>query len=207
MKFQDIHKFSNIYLYAGDGVEQRNKDIPFIGLSLYKSDHFNIQHDITKPIHLPDNCVDIFQSEDVMEHIEYKYLLDIFNEIYRILKPGGLFRFSVPDFNSPIIFSRCVKDASDNIIYDTKGGGRYDETLKKVVDGGHVWFPTYNLVNELFQKSKFTDIQFMHYFKNKKDWIVKKIDYTKGYISRTPDHDPRVKTTGMPLSLVVDVYK
>ena len=42
---------------------------------------------------LLDNSVDIYQSEDVFEHIEYKKLLtNVFNEIYRVLKPEWIIK-------------------------------------------------------------------------------------------------------------------
>ena len=34
---------------------------------------YHIKHDVTKPIPLNNNTVDIVQSEDVMEHIEYNF--------------------------------------------------------------------------------------------------------------------------------------
>lgn len=51
---------------------------------------------------LSDNSVDIYQSEDVFEHIEYQTIPSIFNEIYRVLKPNGLFRLSMPDYRCDI---------------------------------------------------------------------------------------------------------
>ena len=129
MIFKDIVNNDNIYLYCGDLPISRRKytNIPFIGLTLkHKSKFANkyyIQHDITKPIPLRDNTVDIVQSEDVMEHIEFKILKNSINEIYRILKPNGLFRLSMPDYKCDILYNRSVKDSSGNIIFDKKGGG------------------------------------------------------------------------------------
>jgi len=47
------------------------------------------RHNCINKMNLLDNSVDIYQSEDVFEHIEPKYMINIFNEIYRVLKPGG----------------------------------------------------------------------------------------------------------------------
>ena len=38
-------------------------------------------------------------------------------------------------------------------------------------------------------------------------YITNKIDYSLGYISRTPDNDDRVKNPYRPMSIVVDCYK
>lgn len=61
-----------------------------------------------------------------MEHIKYTDLPDILNEIYRILKPGGLFRLSVPDYNCDILWERSEKDSNGKIRFDPGGGGSYD---------------------------------------------------------------------------------
>ena len=84
-----------IYLYLGDMTKQRrdytNKN--FIGLSINYSDKYHIHHDVTYSIPLNNNTVDIVQSEDVMEHIEYDKLKNSINEIYRILH---LWKFKTP---------------------------------------------------------------------------------------------------------------
>ena len=211
MKFEDIINSNNIYLYLGDLPLQRitytNKN--FIGLSLTQSNQYHIKHDVTKTIPLKYNTVDIVQSEDVMEHIEYDLLKDSINEIYRILKPGGLFRLSMPDYNCDILYNRSDKDNNGNIIFDKEGGGYYDKINKKVMGGGHVWFPTFSYVKSLLESTNFSNdkINYLHYYDNNNTPITNKIDYSKGYISRTPDNDARVKNPYRPMSIVVDCYK
>jgi SAM-dependent methyltransferase len=209
--FSDIKNNHKIYLYAGDmdidRITKTNKN--FIGLSLTNSNNYHIKHDVTKPIELNDNTVDIYQSEDVFEHIEYLQLNTIFNEIYRVLKPGGLFRLSIPDYKCDILQNRSLKDACGNIFHDPGGGGNYDFLNNKVINGGHVWFPNFNLVYYIFEKSNFNieKVHFLHYYDSSNNAIVKTIDYNMGYISRTPDNDSRVKEPYRPMSIVVDCYK
>lgn len=211
MKFEDLTTFNEIYLYLGDMSEQRrlvtNKN--FIGLSLTQNNNLHIRHDVTNSIPLKDNTVDIVQSEDVMEHIEYDLLTETINEIYRILKPDGLFRLSLPDYGCDILYNRSRKDKNLNIIFDDGGGGKYDEINKKVIDGGHVWFPTYDKVKSLLETTYFSSdkINYLHYYDTNNAPVTNKIDYTKGYISRTPDNDSRVKNPYRPMSIVVDCYK
>ena len=90
--YEDIKNRDNIYLYAGDMPLNRRRDLPFIGLSQFRSDKYHIKHDITNKIQLNNDTVDVFQSEDVMEHIEYGVLPGILNEIHRILKPNGVIK-------------------------------------------------------------------------------------------------------------------
>jgi|TARA_B110000116_G_scaffold268454_1_gene282541 SAM-dependent methyltransferase len=211
MIFKDIINNDHIYLYCGDLSKQRRNytNIPFIGLSLNNNLGYHIKHDITKPFLLRDNSVDIVQSEDVMEHIEYNMLRKTINEIFRILKPGGLFRLSMPDYKCDILYNRSEKDKNGNIIFDKNGGGRYDNINKKVVLGGHVWFPNYSSVKSLLDSTNFSSskLHYLHYYDNNNNPITNKIDYSKGYISRTPDHDNRVKNPYRPMSIVVDCYK
>ena len=211
MKFKDIVNNDKIFLYCGDMSNQRRDytKIPFIGLSLQNEDQYHIQHNITMPIPLKSNTVDIVQSEDVMEHIEYSMLKKSIDEIFRILKPGGLFRLSMPDYNCDVLYNRSEKDGNGNIIFDKGGGGRYDNTNKKVIEGGHVWFPNFNSVKSLLESTNFLNdkINYLHYYDENNNPITNKIDYSKGFILRTPDHDNRVKNPFRPMSIVVDCYK
>ena len=211
MKFQDIINNDQIFLYCGDLPISRREytNIPFIGLTLRDEYKYHIQHDITKPILLKDNSVDIVQSEDVMEHIEYNMLKKTINEIFRVLKPGGLFRLSMPDYNCDVLYNRSVKDSNGNVIFDEGGGGKYCETNKKVINGGHVWFPVFSSVKLLLESTNFLNdkINYLHYYDKNNNPITNKIDYSKGFIERTPDNDNRVKNPYRPMSIVVDCYK
>lgn len=207
--FDNIKNKQNIYLYAGD-IDIKTKLVkPFIGLSLSKSDKHHIKHDVTLPMNLNDNSVDIYQCEDVFEHIEYQKLVSVFNEIYRVLKVGGLFRLSIPDYRCNILYQRTLKNNDGSIYHDPGGGGKYDNVNKKVINGGHVWFPKYESVLELFEKSNFNidNVKFLHYYDENNIPHLNYIDYTKGHIHRTPDFDKRVQNPTCPMSIVVDSYK
>lgn len=210
VNFDDIKNNKNICLYAGDIYGKSTYElVPFIGLSLTQNNMNHIRHDVTQKMDLLDNSVDIYQPEDVFEHIEYNKIPNIFSEIYRILKPGGLFRLSMPDYRCNVLYDRSNKDLNGNILFDVGGGGLYDFENKKVIDGGHVWFPKYESVFELFRHSNFDmeKVEFLHYYDETGKSIINDIDYTKGYIGRTPDHDKRVQSPRRPMSIVVDAYK
>ena len=212
MEFNKIINNNNIYLYAGTYDKlKRDKlcNIPFIGLQLEPSNEYNIQHNVLNKMDLYDNSVDIYQSEDVFEHIEYEKIPDIFNEIYRVLKPNGLFRLSIPDYRCDILYERSLKYDDGEIYFDPGGGGNYDYLNNKVEGGGHVWFPIYESVYKIFEKSDFSieKVNFLHYYESNNNPIMKNIDYRTGYISRTPDNDIRVKDPYRPMSIVIDCYK
>ncbi len=54
-------------------------------------------HDLTKPFPLPDNCVDEILSIHVVEHISRQFILPMYKEFYRILRPGGAAATERPD--------------------------------------------------------------------------------------------------------------
>lgn len=57
----------------------------------------DIVHDLRKGIPLPENSVDRIYASHVLEHIPFKELIILLNEIYRVLKKEGEFSVSVPD--------------------------------------------------------------------------------------------------------------
>lgn len=228
MKFSDIDTNSNIYLYAGENFyakwDEYKSKTKFKWIGVWKdldtdlfsqnkglinennpASNYNIKHDITTRHNIDDNCVDIYQSEDVFEHIEYNLLKDTINDIYRILKPNGLFRLSIPDYNDKNIKLRCIVNKNNEILYDPGGGGRF--VNNKVVDGGHVWFPTIKKMRQLLDSTNFKKINFLSYYedienkgRSKQKHIHHNIDYSLGYIKRTPDFSYKK-------SIVIDCYK
>lgn len=205
--WKDVLKRTGVFLYAGD-LSLHAISGSFIGLSLFKNDRNHLRHDITCRMPLPGSCVDIYQAEDVFEHIQYEKLKFVVDEIYRVLKPGGLFRLSIPDYRCDFLIDRSVKDGNGKIVFDPGGGGRFVEG--RVIEGGHVWFPTIEQVRLLLDQSAFArcgKIIYLHYYTEYGISVINQIDYSICYVDRTPDHDERVKNPYRPLSIVVDLYK
>lgn len=207
--WSELNHFSNLSLYAGDIPEDHPAYKTHIGLSLTQNNYNHIKHDITTPIPLPNYCVDSYQAEDVFQYIDYEKLPFVIDEIFRVLRPGvGFLRISVPDYRCDVLYDRSQKDASGKIVFDPAGGGAYVQG--KIVGGGHVWFPTHEQVVSLLEKTKFKQygfIIFLHYYDSNNQSITCPIDYSKGYVKRTPDHDERVKNPYRALSIVVDLYR
>jgi len=213
MKFSELSSLPFIDLYAGDipnmpEYRERQK----VGLSLKQDDKWHIRHNITEPLPIPDETIDSYQSEDVFEHIEYLKLPFVISEAYRVLKKGGLFRLSLPDYRCDVLFDRSIKDAEGKILFDPLGGGAYRRHRwifgeRRVVRGGHVWFPKYESVAELLEAVGFSTVEFLHYYDETGTAHTKPVNYAKGYVQRTPDHDVRVSSPFRPLSIVVDCFK
>ena len=61
----------------------------------------------------------------------------------------------------------------------------------------------------MLKLSNFSDdkIQYLHYYDENNNAVTKTIDYSNGWICRTPDNDKRVQNPYRPMSIVVDCYK
>jgi SAM-dependent methyltransferase len=55
-------------------------------------------HDITK-LDFEDNTVDLIYASHVIEYFDREEVIPILREWKRVLKPGGILRLSVPDFD------------------------------------------------------------------------------------------------------------
>lgn len=197
------------YLYAGNCYEHLwQYENGYVGLADRPVTDKDMKHDLRNPLPFDDGTVDRFQSEDVSEHISLSQQHALFCEIHRVLRPGGLFRFSVPDYRCDVLRQRSVYNAAGDIVFDPDGGGMLGGNLR-VLDGGHVWFPVFETVEKLFLESPFEleKIKFLHYYDASGAAICKPIDYSLGMVQRTPDYDERVSNPYRPMSIVVDAIK
>lgn len=204
----DALSSSPVRLYAGKLSRDEAQYKTHWGITPYYATRRNIWFDASKPYPIPDNSVDVYQSEDVFEHIEEDAIVPLFDEIHRILKPGGLFRLSLPDYHCDICRDRTQRDANGRLLFDPGGGGRLENG--RVVGGGHVWFPTIERVRELFERSRFGsagEVTYLQYNEADGTPVMRPIDYSLGHVRRTADHDPRVADRPRPISIVVDAIK
>lgn len=203
MTFKRLDFSKNIMLYAGDICDDVHMSNPNLyGLSINKSDSRHILHDITVKYPLPDESIYSYQAEDVLEHIEYDKLVDAINEIYRILKQGGLLRICFPDYFSPYLDNITMKNKEGGILFDPTGEGNFGED--GVENGGHVWFPNYKNVMLLLENTMFNNISLLCYHTETGELVRKGIDFDKGYINRIPRD---IESEGQIYSIVVDCYK
>jgi predicted SAM-dependent methyltransferase len=57
-----------------------------------------INYDLRLGLPLSDASVELIYSSHFFEHLEYKHGMRLLRDCYRALRPGGLFRISLPDF-------------------------------------------------------------------------------------------------------------
>src|SRR4051812_1401628 len=148
------------------------------GLRLRHPASRNLVHDIRSPLPIPDDSVESYLAEDVLEYAPYEEIPAIFDEIFRVLRPGGHFRMSVPDFRYPQYRSRSLLADDGTVLFDPVGGGRFVDG--KVIDGGILWFPVYETVKAAFDESLFQlkgRVEFRHYTREDGTSVLKEIDY------------------------------
>ena len=137
MTWERALKMRPLMLYAGDLFAALPQRATHIGLSLsWRVDSRTIAHDVRNTMPIPDGSVDRYQAEDVFEHIEYAALPHVLKDIHRVLKPGALFRLSVPDYRCDLLRDRTLRDANGDLAFDPGGGGAF--RAGRVVDGGHI---------------------------------------------------------------------
>ena len=75
--------------------------------------HIDICHRVDRLPMLLDGSVDVIYACHVLEHFLRSEILNVLTEWRRILKPGGLLRVSVPDFDALVrVYSRtqCLEN-------------------------------------------------------------------------------------------------
>tara|TARA_B100001093_G_C26611390_1_gene920357 strand:- start:56 stop:802 length:747 start_codon:yes stop_codon:yes gene_type:complete len=210
-----------LFLYHGSlsKNEPQYSDPRFVGLPLSSRNHYReILCDLNQKIPLPDCCADAFQSQDVLEHLEPEKVVNCLNEVYRVLKKKGLFRLSLPDYNSLLLKKRSVFNYKGEILGDVALGSRvltdnfnseiYCINISPPGDA-HLWFPTYKIVNKYIMESDFANASscnWLHANIQDDRTILKKVPDNETFnISRCPPKDMRAN--GLPVSLIVDLIK
>ena len=59
----------------------------------------DVYMNVTRPLPLPDGCVDVVFSEEVIEHVPRELGAAMLCECFRILKPGGWLRLTTPSLD------------------------------------------------------------------------------------------------------------
>jgi ubiquinone/menaquinone biosynthesis C-methylase UbiE len=60
-----------------------------------------IKHNLTEPLRFPDAHFDVVYSHLGLHYFDHKTTAEIFDEVWRVTRPGGLFIFSVKSVDDP----------------------------------------------------------------------------------------------------------
>ena len=93
----------------------------------------NIKYcDVSKKIPLKDSTVDLIYSCHMLEHLDQNETKIFFNESYRILKPKGIMRIVVPDFQKLVDNYRYDKDVNKFVYNSCLVGEKPKSLIKKL---------------------------------------------------------------------------
>ena len=78
-----------------------NLDMPNDYYAGQQKDKLHISHDLTSSQHLPfaDQTLHVAYTSHVVEHLSNDDVAHLFAEVYRCLRPGGVFRITCPDMD------------------------------------------------------------------------------------------------------------
>ena len=136
-----------------------------------KSSEFVYDLNSMKPFELKDNSVDNYYSSMILEHLDRVHLEFVLSEIYRTLKPGGMFRVVVPDINVGVkfylnqpekLFTKGCPYQADEILTKFKAGRLiswfYSPDISKSANGHKMAFD-FELLSYFLKKAKFSETQ------------------------------------------------
>jgi SAM-dependent methyltransferase len=138
---------------------------------------FSVQHDLSRPMPLADGAVDRILSEHALEHVDRPTFALVLAECHRLLRPGGVARIGVPDYHHPRQ-RHCLKLG-------------HDPRRRN-----HLTLTTVELCRELVSASPFRTGDFRQYWDGDR-FVHGSVDYSLGYLRRTPEHDPRNQCHGI----------
>ena len=92
-------RYDKVVIELGAGKGEKYDGTVYVDISEKASPRSDIIVDLEDGIPLPDGCVDLLHSNQLLEHIHN--IIPLMNEIYRVLKIGGKTWHRVPYFLSP----------------------------------------------------------------------------------------------------------
>lgn len=100
----------------------------FINIDAVPSRYTNYVQNIEDLSRFPDNSVDMVYASHVIEHIPRGKLLTVLREWHRVVKPGGVLRFGVPDFDAIIEMYLASGKDTHSVVRQLMGeDGEYDD--------------------------------------------------------------------------------
>ena len=108
-----------INLHLGCGPVNHRK---FINIDGYPYPHVHYVQPIEKLPQFKEGSVDLIYGSHCLEHFKYSETLSVLKEWHRVLKPGGIVRLSVPDFDKLVGIYEANRHDPDTILPQLMGG-------------------------------------------------------------------------------------
>ena len=174
-----------------------HREIPgWIHVDLCDMPHIDFKTNINDLSMFEDNSVDLIYSSHSFEYFDVKEAPDVLKEWFRVLKPGGVLRLAVPDFDSLINLYTLTGDI--NKILGPLFGRMEIETKSSKTMLFHKTTYTLKSLKELLESNGFVNI-------HRYDW---KETIHKDYDDHSQAYYPHMdKEKGLLLSLNVEATK
>jgi predicted SAM-dependent methyltransferase len=122
--------------------------------------------DVTDSLPLATGSVDILYSSHMLEHLSLEDFRLALREIYRVLKPGGVFRAVIPDFEASIkdYLTNTSSSASIQFLQETLLGiekrpkGIMANCRSLFGNSNHLWMWDYKGIEEELKSAGFSGI-------------------------------------------------
>jgi len=110
-----------------------------------------VHHDLSKSVPFYDDTVDFIFTSHFLEHLFKKDAERFLSEAFRVLKPGGVIRLSVPDLNYAVgLYSQGNKSRMLNDYFFVDHNENYFSRHKYMYD--------FELLSKLFEIAGFSNI-------------------------------------------------
>lgn len=117
----------------------------------YPHVHF-VRNDITDLSMFADGSVDLIYMCHVLEHVHRREIFDVLAEFRRVLKPGGVLRISVPDFDRLIAMYQDIGRDPDGIIAPLLGSHANEYDV-------HYWVFTERSLSRILTQAGFSAVR------------------------------------------------
>jgi predicted SAM-dependent methyltransferase len=161
IKHIDLSSVNNLCLGGGLNVFQ-----DYLTLDIIEGCQYH--HDLTKKLPFDNESIENISLSHVLEYFERKLAASIMGDCFRVLKPGGVVRIAVPDFD--IFIDAYVKKDRDFLEQKVKVNGRsvdrwpgasLSDRVMHLAYGcnGHKDFYSYESLKSILQDAGFSDIR------------------------------------------------
>jgi predicted SAM-dependent methyltransferase len=98
----------------------------FINIDALPARHIHYIQNVDNLRPFADQSVDLIYVSHCLEHISYHRVDEVLAEWYRVLKPGGVLRLGVPDFDALLSVYNATGQDIESILPVLYGGQDYD---------------------------------------------------------------------------------
>lgn len=163
--FQMLKDKNDLKVHLGCGIDVRSGWLN-IDLSLHSTKpvaHYDsrtmfINHDLRQGLPLRAGSCALIYSSHFFEHLHYNHGLQLIHACYAALRPGGVFRLSIPDYRRA--FEAYLQNDSDyfSLIDNTWLGDEYKPNIATIVDYINYFTYQHGEHKYIYDKDKLTTI-------------------------------------------------